>query len=59
MLAAPLAGWFALQFGDWKILFLVFGAVSLIAILWLASTKIEETKNKESLLWYGRQPRPL
>jgi len=19
----------------------------------------EETKNKESLLWYGRQPRPL
>ncbi len=47
MIAAPLAGWFAIQFGDWKILFLVFGAVSLIAILWLASTKIEETKNTE------------
>lgn len=47
MIAAPLAGWFALRFGDWKILFLVFGAVSLIAILWLASTKIEETKNTE------------
>lgn len=47
MLAAPLAGWFALRFGDWKLLFVVFGAVSLIAILWLASTKIEETKNTE------------
>ncbi len=47
MIAAPLASWFALKFGDWKILFLAFGAVSFIAILWLASTKIEETGNTE------------
>lgn len=47
MIAAPLAGWFALQYGDWKILFLVFSLVSILSILWLASTKIEETKNLE------------
>ncbi len=47
MVAAPLAGWFAAQYGDWKILFIVFGAVSLLTVLWLATTKIEETKNTE------------
>lgn len=47
MLAAPLAGWFALKYGDWKLLFVVFGFVSLITILWLSSTNIEEKKNTE------------
>lgn len=47
MIAAPLAGWFAAQYGDWKILLLVFGAVSVLTVVWLASTKIEETKNTE------------
>lgn len=47
MLGAPLAGIFAAQFGDWKILLIVFGAVSLLSVLWLGSIKIEETKNKE------------
>ena len=47
MIAAPLAGWFAIYYGDWKFLFLAFGLVSLIAIIWLTSTKIEETKNIE------------
>jgi len=47
MIAAPLAGWFALQFGDWKLLFLVYGIVSILTVLWLYFTKIEESKNTE------------
>jgi MFS transporter, FHS family, L-fucose permease len=47
MIAAPLAGWFALRFGDWKLLFLVFGVVSLLTVIWLYYSKIEETKNTE------------
>lgn len=47
MIAAPLAGWFALQFGDWKLLFLVYGIVSLLTVIWLYFVKIEETKNTE------------
>jgi len=47
MLAAPLAGWFALKFGDWKLLFIVFGIISLATVIWLASTTIEETKDVE------------
>lgn len=35
MIAAPLAGWLALRFGDRKLLFLIFGSVSLISIFWL------------------------
>lgn len=45
MIAAPLAGYFALKFGDWKILFLVFGFVSMLSVLWLSMIRIEETKN--------------
>jgi len=44
MLGAPLAAFLAAQFGDWKLLFLVFGIVSILAVLWLGSSKIEETK---------------
>jgi fucose permease len=47
MLAAPLAGWFAIKFGDWKVLFLVFGVVSVLTVIWLGSVKIEETKSLE------------
>jgi len=47
MIAAPLAGWLALKFGDWKLLFLIFGVVSLLSVIWLYFTKIEETKNTE------------
>ena len=46
MVAAPLAGLFAAQFGDWKILFVVFGVVTILTVLWLVSSKIEETKNE-------------
>lgn len=47
MIAPPLAGWFALQFGDWKIFFLVSGIVSILTVAWLASVKIDETRNLE------------
>jgi len=47
MIAAPLAGWLALQFGDWKLLFLVFGVVSVLSVIWLYFTSIEETKNTD------------
>jgi fucose permease len=44
MIGAPLAGFFALQFGNWKLLFLVFGIVSILSVLWLGSAKIEESR---------------
>lgn len=44
MLGAPLAVFFATQFGDWKLLFLVFGIVSILSVLWLGTIKIEETR---------------
>ncbi len=53
MLAAPLAGWFALQFGDWKLLFIVFGAISLLTVVWLGSVKIVETQNTEARATFG------
>jgi fucose permease len=48
MIAPPLAGWLAAQYGDWKLIFLAFGVVSILTVLWLGSTKIEETKNTEA-----------
>ncbi len=52
MIAAPLAVLFASRFGDWKVLFLVYGIISFISVLWLSTVKIEETAvvgNKASL----------
>jgi MFS transporter, FHS family, L-fucose permease len=46
MIGAPLAAVFAAQFGDWRLLFLVFGIVSIIAVLWLGAVKIEETRSE-------------
>jgi FHS family L-fucose permease-like MFS transporter len=47
MIAPFLAAQFALHFGDWKILFLVFGIVSFLSVLWLGTVPIEETKQDE------------
>lgn len=47
MIAPILAAFFAGYFGDWKILFLVFGIVSVLSVLWLASVKIEESNASE------------
>jgi fucose permease len=41
MIGAPLAGLLAAQFGDWKLLFLVFGLVSILSVVWLGSVNIE------------------
>jgi fucose permease len=48
MAAAPLAAWLAIRWGDWKLLFLVFGAVSVISALWLATIKVDESGKKQS-----------
>jgi len=47
MLGAPLAAVFASWLGDWKILFLVYGIVSIISVLWLGSVKIDESSEGE------------
>jgi fucose permease len=44
MIGAPLAAVFAAQFGDWKILFLVFGIVSILSVIWLGAVKIDEVQ---------------
>lgn len=52
MLAAPLAALFASSFGDWKLLFLVYGIISFLSVLWLGTVKIEESAtagNKASM----------
>ena len=53
MVAAPFAGFLAGQFGDWKLIFLVFGIVSLLSVIWLYFSKIEETVNAEKRATFG------
>jgi len=47
MLGAPLAAVLATRFGDWKLLFLVFGVVSILSAIWLGATKVDEPKQAE------------
>jgi MFS transporter, FHS family, L-fucose permease len=48
MIGAPLAAVFAAHFThDWKLLFLVFGFVSILSVIWLTSVKIDESKKEE------------
>jgi len=42
MVGPPLAAFLAAQFGDWKLLFLVFGIVTIISVIWLSGVRIEE-----------------
>lgn len=54
MIGAPLAAIFATHFtNDWKLLFLVFGIVSIISVLWLSLTKIDEGELTESKATFG------
>ena len=46
MIGAPLAAICASRFGDWKLMFLAFGIVSLLTVVWLGTVKIEETKSE-------------
>ena len=47
MLGAPLAALFAARLGDWKILFLVYGIVSILTVIWLGAVKIDESGEGE------------
>jgi fucose permease len=53
MIGAPLAGFFALKFGDWKLLFLVFGLVSILTVIWLGMTKVDERKPENIKVTFG------
>ncbi len=47
MIGAPLAALMAARFGDWKLLFMVFGIVSILSAIWLGTVKIDEAKQDE------------
>jgi FHS family L-fucose permease-like MFS transporter len=47
MIAPFLAVFFARSFGDWKLLFLVYGIISFLSVLWLGLVKIEESAQTE------------
>lgn len=53
MIGAPLAALLAIQFGDWKLIFLVFGIVSILSVLWLGSVKIEERQVEGQKVTFG------
>lgn len=53
MIAPYLATFFAVQFGDWKLILLVFGAVSILSTVWLHFTKITETPAREEKATVG------
>ncbi len=48
MIAPYLTTYFAIRYGDWKIIFLAFGIVSLISAVWLHFTKITESMAGET-----------
>jgi fucose permease len=51
--APILAAWGAIQFSYWQILFPIFTAVAIVAIIVLSSTSIEEKKNKGKTSSFG------
>ena len=53
MIAPALAGVFASRFGDWKLIFLSFGIVSLLSMVWLATQKIPESKPERAAATVG------
>jgi fucose permease len=53
MIGAPLAAVLAARFGDWKLLFLVFGVVSILSVVWLGTVKIDEQKLAETKATFG------
>jgi len=53
MIGAPFAALCAIQFGDWKLIFLVFGIVSILSVVWLGSIKIEERQAEGQKVNFG------
>jgi fucose permease len=50
---------FAVYFNDWKLLFLVFGIVSILSVIWLGSVKIEESRQDSIKVTIGSSFRLL
>jgi fucose permease len=53
MIAPFVAAFFAEKYGDWKLMFLAFGIVSVLSVLWLSMTKIDELKNTDKRATIG------
>lgn len=53
MIGAPLAAVLAAQFGDWKLLFLVFGIISVVTVIWLGSVSIDEERQDTIRATFG------
>jgi fucose permease len=47
MIAPFIAVFFARSFGDWKLLFLLYGVISFLSVLWLGLVKIDESAQTE------------
>lgn len=48
LLGPIIATFLAVRYGDWKLVFVVYAALSLVSVLWLSSTSIDETMKSES-----------
>ncbi|MFV0418007.1 MAG: MFS transporter [Dysgonomonas sp.] len=53
-LAPMIAGWAALKFGSWKMLYPIFAVASLIPLLWLSFTPIKEVAIEKSTSTIGK-----
>ncbi len=53
MVAPFVATFFTIQFGDWKLVFLVFGVFSLLSVFWLHSTHVDEKKSDGEKASFG------
>jgi fucose permease len=53
MIAPFVAAYFANQYGDWKLMFLALGIVSVLSVIWLGLTKVEESRNTEKRATVG------
>ena len=47
MIAPFIAVFFARRFGDWKLLFLLYGIISFLSVLWLGLVRIDESAQTE------------
>ncbi|HOU96457.1 MAG TPA: MFS transporter [Bacteroidales bacterium] len=48
MAGPPVAAVMASRFGDWKLMYVAFGAISILTIIWLGSVKINESQQNET-----------
>lgn len=48
MVAPYIATFFTIHYGDWRLTLLVFGVLSVLSVLWLHSTTIEESSSVDS-----------